>query len=95
MSTIIDPLKTTTPALHRFWVHVSSTNQWYEVMHEARAWFGKNWTCQHKVKRKLERYNPKKSIQVWFDVPDPQWATWIATKLAVQVTVTETTVVDK
>jgi hypothetical protein len=85
MSTSLDPLKTTAPDLHRFWVLVSTDKQWYSVMTEARQWFGRNWHCQSKVRRKLNQYNPNLPISVWFDVPDPQWATWVATKTALQV----------
>lgn len=89
MSTSLDPLKTTTPDLHRFFVYVESHKQWYTVIAEARAWFGKNWKCQNKVRRKLMRmsYDETPSMPVWFDVPDPKWSTWVATKLGVRVVV--------
>jgi hypothetical protein len=89
MSMNPDPLKTTTPDLQRFWVHVSTVDQWYAVMRECRAWFGKNWRCQGKVRKKLGN-NPglrwvKQPNAVWFDVPDARWATWVATKMSLQV----------
>jgi hypothetical protein len=91
-----DPLKSTTPDLQRFWVHVVTTEQWYAVMHECRAWFGKNWQCQGKVRKKLNSNSgsqyfrhsspwAKQPSAVWFDVPDARWATWVATKLSLQV----------
>lgn len=84
MSKSLSPLKKTTPDLHRFYVSLTSTEQWYAVMQECRAWFGTDWRTQPKIRRRLERSwdNP---VETWFEVPDPQWSTWIATKLAVQV----------
>jgi hypothetical protein len=95
MSTIIDPLKETTPELHRFWIKINSTNQWYQIIHEAQQWFHKNWRCQPKVKRRLQASTSKAGIYVWFDVPDPRWATWVATKMAVQITIRAPNGVDK
>lgn len=57
-------------------------------MRECRSWFGKNWRGMAKVKRKL---NPRhsavrpRSVPVWFEVPDPRFATWISVKLSLQV----------
>ena len=88
MSTQLDPLKTTAPELHRFWFIVSTEKQWYDIMRECRSWFGKNWRGMAKVKRKL---NPRhsavrpRSVPVWFEVPDPRFATWISVKLSLQV----------
>lgn len=87
MSTSLDPLRTTAPDLHRFCVYVCTTKQWYDIMAEARAWFGKNWKCQGKVRRKLENICHGSSLPVWFDVPDPRWSTWVSTKLGVRVVV--------
>jgi hypothetical protein len=47
--------------------------------------FGKSWRTQSHVRRKLERistWNPA-AHPVWFEVPDPQFGTWCALKLAV------------
>ena len=89
MSMNTDPLKSTTPDLQRFWVHVATTEQWYAVMRECRAWFGKNWQCQGKVRKKLSSHSGlrwvKQPSAVWFDVPDARWATWVATKMSLQV----------
>jgi hypothetical protein len=87
MSTSTDPLKTTTSGLHRFRVMVHSLDQWYAVIRECRSWFNKEWSCQGNVRKKLNRNYRKEPLAVWFDVPDPRWATWIATKLALQVCV--------
>jgi len=55
-------------------------------MNEARSWFGNNWKGQGKVRKKLRgRPLHEDPVKVWFDVPDSRWPTWIATKLAIQV----------
>ena len=84
MSKSLSPLKTTTPDLHRFYVSLTTTEQWYAVMQECRAWFGTDWRTQPKIRRRLER-NFDNAVEAWFEVPDSQWSTWITTKLAVQV----------
>jgi hypothetical protein len=89
MSMDADPLKITTQELHRFWFSITTEKQWYDIMRECRNWFGKNWRGQGKIRRKLKqtsalRWN-KSSLQVWFEVPDPRFATWIAVKMSVQV----------
>lgn len=88
MSKSLDPLKETTQDLHRFWFLLASDKQWYAIMAECRTWFGKNWRCQGKVLRKLgsmnHRYSPKPQL-IWFDVPDPKFATWVSVKLGIQV----------
>jgi len=35
-------------------------------------------------------WQPDQNIWVWFDVPDPKIATWLAVKLAVQVRMVNT-----
>jgi hypothetical protein len=88
MSTQLDPLETTAPELQRFWFMLTTEKQWYDVMRECRAWFGKNWQSMAKVRRKLSsrtpapRYAP---LPVWFEVPDPRFATWISVKYSLQV----------
>jgi hypothetical protein len=84
MSKSLNPLRTTTPDLHRFYVQLSTTEQWYAVMRECRAWFGSNWRTQPKVRRRLQRAW-EDPVEAWFEVPNPEWSTWIATKLALQV----------
>lgn len=82
----LDSLKETPLVMHRIWFQLHSTNEWYAVMKEARAVFGKNWRTQSRVKRKLETstmwglVNP---VPVWFEVPDQTFATWVAVKHAV------------
>ena len=87
MSTQFDPLKTTAPELHRFWFMVSTQEQWYGIMQECRTWFGKSWRGMSKVRRKLgSKHSPRPQVvPVWFDVPDPRFATWIAVKMSLQV----------
>ena len=93
MSKQLDPLKTTTPELHRFWFYVRTTEQWYAIIRECRGWFGTNWVGQGKVRRKLESrahvgsitFTRSQPVAVWFDVPDPRFATWISVKLSLQV----------
>jgi hypothetical protein len=47
--------------------------------------YGRNWRSQSHVKRKLTRTwaLSNKLERVWFEVPDPQFGTWCALKLAV------------
>ena len=69
---------------YRFYVTLSTTAQWYAVMRECRVWFGTDWRTQPKMRRRLQRVW-EDSIEAWFEVPNPEWSTWIATKLALQV----------
>ena len=89
MSKQLDPLKTTTPELHRFWFYVRTTEQWYAVIRECREWFGKDWRGMSKVRRKLTdrpgTIARSSAIPVWFEVPDPRFATWVSVKLSLQV----------
>jgi hypothetical protein len=75
---------------NRIYVYLSTVDQWYTIMRECRAWFGKNWRTQGRVKRKLANsYNARPLLQhpipVWFEVPDLRFATWISVKLSLQV----------
>jgi len=83
----LGPLKVTTGAIHRIWFEFESTDKWYAVMREANLVFGSgNWRGQPRVKRKLESNRwTKKTIPVWFDVPDPSFATWVSVKHSVMV----------
>jgi hypothetical protein len=74
--------------MHRIWFQLHSTKEWYAVMNEARAMFGKNWRTQSRVKRRLEHnnlwgLNAAQTVSVWFEVPDQTFATWVAVKHAV------------
>ena len=87
MSKQLDPLGTTAPELHRFWFVVRTHQQWYDIMRECREWFGKSWRGMSKVRRKLNaKYSASGvAIPVWFEVPDPRFATWISVKHSLQV----------
>lgn len=86
MSMQSDPLKLTAQDLQRFWFSISTEQQWYAVMRECRVWFGKNWRCMSKVRRKLAgRLRALGPVSVWFEVPDPRFATWISVKYSLEV----------
>jgi hypothetical protein len=96
------PLRVTTPTLHRFWITLSSVNQWYAVMHDLRQEFGKNWKTQPRARRRLLK--TEWSIQnswcllndnatrtkVWFDVPDLRIASWLSLKYGTVVLLGDT-----
>ena len=67
---------------------VSTEQQWYQIMRECRSWFGKDWRGMAKVRKKLKTqssYARMSQLPVWFEVPDPRFATWIAVKMSLQV----------
>ena len=81
----LDSLKRTPLPMHRITFIVKNTQQWYSIMKEARALYGKDWRAQPHVKRRLDRHLWMKAEEkVWFDVPDPSFASWCAVKLAVE-----------
>jgi len=85
----LDSLKVTPLPMHRITFMLTDTTGWYAVMREARALYGKNWRGQPHVKRRLERNRwMKEQVAVWFEVPDPAFASWCAVKLAVEVKLT-------
>jgi hypothetical protein len=85
ISESLDSLKTTPLSMHRITFALKDTDQWYAIMKEARALYGKNWRAQPHVKRRLDRNRwAHKNERVWFDVPDPSFASWCAVKLAVE-----------
>lgn len=72
--------------MHRITFMITNIKTWYAVMHEARNLYNKNWRSQPRVRRKLERNrSTQPPIAVWFDVPDPAFASWCVVKLAVEV----------
>lgn len=88
MSIQSDPLKTTPAPLQRFWFYCPNEATWYKIMAECRAWFGKNWQTQNKVRRKFQEAPYRHgvvSLPVWFDVSDPRFATWCTVKFGIQV----------
>jgi len=72
----------TAQTMCRIVFEIKDTDTWYAVMQEARAMFGRNWRCQSKVRRKLE-WGVTQPVQVWFEVPNSQFASWVSLKLAV------------
>ena len=71
--------------MHRITFMIKNTDQWYAVMKEARALYAKDWRAQPHSKRRLDRNRwEQKTVPVWFDVPDPAFASWCAVKLAVE-----------
>lgn len=81
----LNSLRTTPLIMHRITFKLSTTEQWYGIMREARQAYGKDWTSQPRVKRKLERSRWRTDpVLVWFEVPDPTFSTWCAVKLAVE-----------
>jgi hypothetical protein len=87
MSKQFDPLRTTAPELHRFWFMVATLEQWYGIIRECRAWFGKDWRSMSKVRKKISPQYGRlgQALPVWFEVPDPRFATWVAVKMSLQV----------
>lgn len=84
----LDSLKVTPLSMHRITFALRNIDQWYAIMKEARNLYGKNWKAQPHVKRRLDRNQwLKRDERVWFDVPDPNFASWCAVKLAVDVTI--------
>ncbi len=83
----LDSLKETPLVMHRIWFRLHSVEEWYAVMKEARAMFGKNWRTQSRVKRRLEHTSlwgvSLQPVLIWFEVPDQTFATWVAVKHAV------------
>jgi hypothetical protein len=66
---------------HKIWVKISNTTQWYAIMRECRMMYQKNWRAQSHVRRKLEKNTwLRLDVWCWFEVPDPMFATWVATK---------------
>ena len=74
--------------MHKLYFELSTVEQWYAIMREAQAQFGKNCNGQRHVKRRLEHSAlwrlGKHAERVWFEVPDPKFGTWIAIKHAVR-----------
>lgn len=85
ISESLDSLKVTPLPMHRITFSLQNTKQWYAIMKEARALYGKNWRSQPHAKRRLDRNSWMHKIEpVWFDVPDQSFASWCAVKLAVE-----------
>ena len=72
---------------HRFWFTIATEKQWYDIMRECRVWFGRNWRGMSKVRRKLDRRRVLRPapVEVWFEVPDTRFATWVSVKYSLEV----------
>ena len=84
----LDSLRATPLVMHRIQVQLNDVKTWYAVIRELNQVYGSgNWRGQSHVKRRLENliWSPEQTMWVWFEVPDPKFATWLAVKLAVQV----------
>ena len=84
----LDSLRATPLVMHRIHVELHDVRTWYSVIRELNQVYGaNNWRGQSHVKRRLENmiWNPDQAVRVWFDVPDPAIASWLAVKLAVQI----------
>ena len=69
---------------YRVIVLVNNEREWYKLMAECRTWFGQNWQGQSHVRKKFRKFISE-PLEIWFDVPDPNWSTWIAVKLGTRV----------
>jgi hypothetical protein len=84
----LNSLRATPLVMHRIQVELHDVRTWYAVIRELNQVYGVgNWRGQNHVKRRLESliWSPDLTVRVWFDVPDPAIASWLAVKLAVQV----------
>jgi hypothetical protein len=70
--------------LYRIYFLIHEVSVWYDIMREARIQFGNNWRSQPRIKKKLlrQRWQPTNQT-VWFEVPNPAFASWIGVKLGV------------
>lgn len=69
---------------HRLVFELVSIDEWYNLIREANRLYGAhNWRCQPRVKRKLGQNWYSRKIKVWFEVPDPNFASWVAVKYSV------------
>ena len=96
MSISLEPLKVTSPPLHRFQFRIHTIEQWYAVIDECRKLYGTNWRTKRNVLKQFKRiksFNPMVqrwmtrnfSHSIWFEVPDPYFATWISVKYSIEV----------
>ena len=69
---------------HRVFVTVNTERQWYNLMHECRVWFGQDWRSQPHVRKKFKKFG-NTPVEVWFEVPNINWCSWVAVKLGTQV----------
>ena len=82
----LDSLRATPLVMHRIQLELHDVKTWYAVIRELNQVYGTgNWKGQSHVKRRLENiiWNPDQAVRVWFDVPDPAFATWVSVKHSV------------
>lgn len=99
MSASLNSLETTPLVMHRIWFDLRDTKTWYAIMKEATALYGRDgWKSQPRVRRRLEKFaweRTRAENHVWFEVPDPAFATWISVKYSVQVRIDSTKITGK
>ena len=96
MSMSMEPLKVTTLPLHRFWFKIHTREQWYSIVNECRKLYGTAWRTQRNILKRFKKtQNLNRTIQqwihrhmphkIWFEVPDPAFATWISVKYSIEM----------
>ena len=96
MSMSMDPLKITPLPLHRFWFKIHTAEQWYAVINECRDLYGRNWRTKRNVLKRFKRVKTlshalqhwmyvNMSHDIWFEVPDQTFATWVSVKHSIEV----------
>lgn len=99
MSASLNSLESTPLVMHRIWFDLRDTETWYAIMKEATMLYGKDgWRSQPRVRRRLEKFAWEKTRvenHVWFEVPDPSFATWISVKYSIQVRIDPTQINGK
>jgi hypothetical protein len=87
MSSSLDSLKETASDMHplqRVVFELTTLDQWYSLIREANQLYGPHkWRCQARVRRKLEHNWANNAIRIWFEVPDSNFASWVAVKHSV------------
>lgn len=74
---------------YRFYFKLKTARQWYQIIAECRRLYSNGWSGQRKVKRKFEkiRYSSANDyVDVWFEVPDSNFGTWVSLKTGVVLT---------
>jgi hypothetical protein len=89
MSASLNLLESTPLVMHRIWFDLRDSKTCYAIMKEGNTLYGRDgWKGQPRVKRRLDKFvweRNRAENYVWFEVPDPSFATWCAVKHAVIV----------
>ena len=75
--------------LYRFHFKLKTARQWYDIIAECRRLYNSSWSGQRKVKRKLEKLRSSGEnayVDVWFEVPDSKFGTWVSLKTGATLT---------